>query len=103
MLAVMGEDRIRGSAWKSTRYVVLVVLLLASPAHAACTIELTSADGRTLTLVVSQVVGVMDCPTCGGRTPTIVSTLNPTYWVRESAVDVVKKLDDALKAGCGTH
>ena len=79
---------------------VLVWALTVTAADAACTITLTSAGGRPVTIVAANVVGIIDCPECGGKTRTIVNTLAPTYWVRESAEEVSKRLDAALKEGC---
>jgi len=53
-----------------------------------------------VTIVATNVVGVIDCPECGGATRTIVNTLAPTYWVKESPEEVSKRLDAALKEGC---
>ena len=58
--------------------------------------------GKPVTIVSSNVVGVLDCPECGGKTRTIVNTLAPTYWVRESAAEVSERLNAALKEGCAT-
>ena len=77
-------------------------LILVTSANAACTITLTSAEGRPVTIVSSNVVGVLDCPECGVKTLTIVNTLAPTYWVRESAAEVSERLNAALKEGCAT-
>ena len=77
-----------------------LVIAITTDAHAACTITLTSASGRPVTIAVGQVVGIVDCQECGGATATIVNTLAPTYWVRESAAEVSKRLDAALKEGC---
>lgn len=79
---------------------VILWCLIVTHADAACTLKLTSAGGRPVTVVASQVAGIMDCPECGGSTRTIVNTLGPTYWVRESPEEVSKRLDAALKEGC---
>ena len=78
-------------------------LIFITPGNAACTITLTTAHGHKVVVVAGQVVGIVDCPNCGGATDTIVNTLAPTYWVRESAAEVVKRLDAALKEGCATQ
>ncbi len=77
-----------------------ILWLTLATAHAACTITLTGAHGRPVTIVVAQVAGINDCPECGGATATIVNTLGPTYWVKESAAEVSKRVDTALKEGC---
>ena len=82
---------------------ILCYLVIATDAHAmTCTLALTTASGRVVTVVAGQIAGVIDCPECGGKTPTIVNTLGPTYYVRESAAEVSKRLDAALKEGCGS-
>jgi len=78
----------------------LCFIVLATVAHAACVLRLTTAEGRVVTVVASQVVGVLDCPTCGSRTGTLVNTLGPTYSVRESPEEVSRRLEAALKEGC---
>ncbi len=67
-----------------------------------CTLALTTASGRVVTVVAGQIAGIVDCPECGGATSTIVNTLGPTYYVRESAAEVAKRLDAALREGCGS-
>ena len=75
-------------------------LILTAPADAACTITLMTAHGHPVTIVAANVVGILDCLDCGGPTRTIVNTLAPTYWVQESAAEVSKRLEAALKEGC---
>ena len=51
-------------------------------------------------IVAGQIVGVLECAGCGGQTSTMVTTLNPTFYVRETAEEVSRQLDAALKEGC---
>jgi hypothetical protein len=78
----------------------LCFIVLASTAHAACVLKLTSPSGQKLMIAASAVVGVLDCPGCGGQTATMVNTLGLTYYVRESPEDVSQRLEAALKEGC---
>ena len=78
----------------------LCFIILASTAHAGCVLNLTTPHGNKLMIVAGQIVGVLECAGCGGQTSTMVTTLNPTFYVRETAEEVSRQLDAALKEGC---
>lgn len=59
---------------------VLALLLLHSP------------DGRRIWILDNQVVAVVEAQGLGGASSTLVTTLNGSFYVRESAQDVAAKL-----------
>jgi hypothetical protein len=60
--------------------IVLALLLFHSP------------DGRRIWIVDSQIVAVLEAQGLGGVSPTLITTLSSSFFVRESAEDVAKQL-----------